>query len=1172
MRLSKIKLSGFKSFVDPTTIAFPGNLTGIVGPNGCGKSNILDAVRWVLGEGSAKTLRGDSMADVIFNGSSARMPVGQASVEVTFDNTDATLGGPYAGYAEVAVRRTVSRDGTSQYFLNNARCRRKDITQILLGTGVGSHGYSIIEQGMISRLVEAKPEELRALLEEAAGISKYKERRRETERRIRHARENLERLGDLREEVDKQLRHLQRQARAAARYKALKAEQRRVAAQLLVLRLMRLKDEMRGEEVRRQHKQSTLDAALAAQRSAEAAIERLRAELDERSDAFGDVQGGYYKVQAEIARLQQSIRHRKELRKRQQEDLEAIDTQLTEIETHIESDRVDIEAFDRALSELDPALEQAQCTHRASLEALREAEAAAAASRERYQALTDALAEAQGHEQLQTAKREHLHDEHRRVEQQRRKLAGERTALSSDELKQRLEALVGDEATLGAACRQAQGALDTVWQQIRTLQGRERKLAERLEQTRTALHHDSGRLASLEALQRAALGSNADAVNRWLDARQLGSEPRLAQRLAVEPGWELAVETVLGSYLQAVCVEGIEALAESLSDLAEGSLTLLGAGDGESAPQPDAAPGVAPSLSGYVRGPGVARLLDGVRTAGSTAQAIELRSHLAPHESVVTRQGLWLGADFVRINRSDDPRAGVLSRGDAIKRLGEVIVAARGRAQRLEQGLADARARLEALEAERADAQTESTRCQQRYTQVRGDLEGARTSLEQAQARAEALARTAGDLDAERLTLAGEFTDCEAALRSAGEHRSELESSRDALKQLGERHEADLKQARERAEDDREGAQTLAMKIESGRSARQSAAAALERVRGQQAQLAKRRAELHAQWQTAAGPLIEETRCLETRLGEHQAVERRLAAARTAMEAVEARLGEAAQRRSDQEPGIKAAREAVEEAGLAVRAIEVRAETLAEALNRTGFEFSALAEELDEQATVEAWEASAEQLERRILRLGDPNLAAIHEFEQQSERKAYLDSQFTDLTEALETLERAIRKIDRETRTRFKETFDAANAGLGRLFPRLYGGGHAFLELAGDDLLNSGVTVMARPPGKRISTIHLLSGGEKALTAVALVFSIFELNPAPFCLLDEVDAPLDDANVGRFSEIVREMAQRVQFVLITHNKATMETVHRLVGVTMNEPGVSRLVAVDMDEAVQLAAM
>ena len=1168
MRLSKIKLSGFKSFVDPTTIAFPGNLTGIVGPNGCGKSNILDAVRWVLGEGSAKTLRGDSMADVIFNGSSARMPVGQASVEVTFDNTDATLGGPYAGYAEVAVRRTVSRDGTSQYFLNNTRCRRKDITQILLGTGVGSHGYCIIEQGMISRLVEAKPEELRGLLEEAAGISKYKERRRETEHRIRHARENLERLGDLREEVDKQLRHLQRQARAAERYKALKAEQRRVEAQLLVLRLMRLKDEMRGEEVRRQHEQTTLDAVLAGQRSTEAAIERLRAELAERSDTFGDIQGGYYKIQAEIARLQQSIRHRKELRKRQQQDLEAVDAQLTEIQAHIESDRVDIEAFDRALSELGPAVEQAQCTHRASLEALGEAEAAAAASRERYQALTDALAEAQGHEQLQTARREHLHDERRRVEQQRRKLAGERAALSSEEFEQRLEVLVGEEATLGAACRQAQGVLDTVWQQIRTLQGQQRELVERLEQTRTALHRDSGRLTSLEALQRAALGSNPDAVSRWLEARQLGSEPRLAQRLVVEPGWELAVETVLGSYLQAVCVEGIEALAEGLSDLAEGSLTLLDAGSDESAPQPDAAP----SLVDYVRGPGVARLLDGVRTAESTAQAVELRRQLAPHESVVTPQGLWLGADFARVNRSDDPRAGILGRGDEIKRMGEVIAAGRERARRLEQALADARARLEALEAERADAQTESTRRQQRYTQTKGELEGARTSLEQAQARAEALERTAVDLDAERRTLAAALTDCEAALRSAGEHRGQLESSRDALKRLDERHETDLKQARERAADDRDRVQAVAMKVESGRSARQSAAAALERVRAQQAHLAKRRAELHAQWQSAAGPLTEEERCLETRLGEHQSVERRLAAARTAMEAVEAQLGEAAQRRADQEPGVTAAREAVEEAGLAVRAIEVRTETLAEALNRTGFDAAALAEGLDDQATVEDWEASVEQLGRRIRRLGDPNLAAIHEFEQQSERKAYLDSQFTDLTEALETLERAIRKIDRETRTRFKETFDAANAGLGRLFPRLYGGGHAFLELDGDDLLNSGVTVMARPPGKRISTIHLLSGGEKALTAVALVFSIFELNPAPFCLLDEVDAPLDDANVGRFSEIVREMAQRVQFVLITHNKATMETVHRLVGVTMNEPGVSRLVAVDMDEAVQLAAM
>ena len=1169
MRLSKIKLSGFKSFVDPTTIAFPGNLMGVVGPNGCGKSNIIDAIRWVLGEGSAKTLRGDSMADVIFNGSSARMPVGQASIELVFDNADGTLTGPYAGYSEVALRRLVTRDGTSQYFLNNARCRRKDITHILLGTGLGSHGYSIIEQGMISRLVEAKPEELRAFLEEAAGISKYKERRRETEHRIRHTRENLDRLSDLREEVDKQLGHLQRQARAASRYKELMAEQRRVDAELLALRLQSLKAEIRDEESRRNEKQTALDAAIAEQRSTEAAIERLRVDHSERNEDFNAVQGRYYKVGAEIARLEQSIQHRKDLSERQREDLRATDEQLEEIRVHVESDRVEIEEIDRLLRELSPGLEQAHLSHQASLDALRQAEEAAEEWRERWQEVTDALAETERTEQVESARREHLENQRERLAREHEKLTAERADLSTEDFEQRLHELVANEETLGAACQEATRGLDTVWQQIQALQAQDRKVSGGLDQVRGELHNDSGRLTSLEALQEAALGKSSEHVSRWLEAHELASQPRFAQRLHVEPGWERAVETVLGDYLQAVCVDSIEAVAESLSSLTEGGVTLLdqhGAGERPAPQDRDH------QLSRYVQGPGVERLLDGVFVADSIAGAMAVRKGLKAQESVVTPEGLWMGQDWLRINRSDDPQVGVLARGDEINRLRDDIASRTRRVQELEKVLVETRGRLEGLEATRAKAQVEASRHQQLYADTKSELETTRARLEQAKARAVTLDRGATDIDGEARSLADALAQSQQQLRGAGERRAELEYSREQLERMREHHRERLADARARAEEDRDLAQHIALKVESRKSSKESAAAALHRVRTQQEQLMKRQSELQSQIEAAAEPMTGEARMLEEQLGERLNVENQLGAARRAMEEVDTQLRDANQRRTDQEQQVITAREALDGARLVVREIQVRAETVTEQLQQTGFDLDALIDALDEAATVEDWEASAEKLERRIQRLGAINLAAIDEFREQSERKEYLDAQFADLTEALETLENAIRKIDRETRTRFKETFDAANAGLGRLFPRLYGGGHAYLELEGEDLLNSGVTVMARPPGKRISTIHLLSGGEKALTAVALVFSIFELNPAPFCLLDEVDAPLDDANVGRFSEIVKEMAQQVQFVIITHNKTTMEAMQQLTGVTMNEPGVSRLVAVDIDEAVQLAAM
>jgi chromosome segregation protein len=1170
MRLSKIRLSGFKSFVDATTILFPSNLTGIVGPNGCGKSNVIDAIRWVLGEASAKTLRGDSMADVIFNGSAGRKPVGQASVELIFDNADGTITGPYAGYSEVSVRRVVARDGTSLYFLNNGRCRRKDITHILLGTGLGSHGYSIIEQGMISRLVEAKPEELRAFIEEAAGISKYKERRRETEHRIRHTRENLERLKDLREEIDKQISHLHRQAKAAERYKELKADERRVGAEVLVLRLRELRAEVDAHEKALKEKQRGLDEAVTNQGSIETEIEKHRVAMAERNEAFNTVQGSYYRVGAEIARLEQGIQHRKSLMQRQRSDLEETSQQLAEVSGHIASDRIEIEQLEALLEELNPNLEETHRRLRASERVLEDSEKRMELARASAERNAQEIATTERTVQVEDARIEQLAAQLERLQRGYREQVSERETVSSAGLESAIEKLAAREEKLRADTGTATRTLESIWERMQELRVEESTASATLDELRAKLQNDRGRLSSLQALQEAALGKLSQQVGGWLERHSLNDRPRLAQTLEVESGWETAVETVLDGYLQAVTVPNLGALAKDLASIRAAGIAVIEESGAKSRAN---AAGKVGWLGDRVKAPAAAvALVSGIRTAESLADALRQRATLAENESVITRDGVWIGLHWLRIHKSDDPQMGVLVRSEEIERLEQAIAATTAGVEEASRTLASVRDSLEDFEKRRAAAQLVANEKQQAYAEARTKLEANRAHFEETRKRAKALEASISGLATDQRTIEAALLESRKQLRDAKARRADLEREREVLDRERRSQQDELAQARKRAENDRAAAQEIAIQVETRRSSKESASAALTRIQTQHQHLLKRQTELKAQLEATVAPLQSEEHTLVEKLDERLTVEGDLSRARGEVEQCETLVRDAEVRRGDQQKVVAEAREGVEGVRMSAREAQVRAETVAEQFGKTGFELDALSSGLPEAATITEWTERLDQIDKRVQRLGAINLAAIEEYAEQSQRKEYLDKQFADLTEALETLENAIRKIDRETRARFKETFDNANQGLGRIFPRLFGGGHAYLELDSEDLLSAGVTIMARPPGKKISTIHLMSGGEKALTAVALVFSIFELNPAPFCLLDEVDAPLDDANVGRFSEIVREMSGRVQFVLITHNKTTMEAMNQLAGVTMQEPGVSRLVAVDIDEAVQLAAM
>jgi chromosome segregation protein len=1167
MRLSKIKLAGFKSFVDPTTIRFPSNLIGVVGPNGCGKSNVIDAVRWVMGESSAKHLRGDSMADVIFNGSSARKPVGTASIELVFDNSDGEAGGQYASFAEISARRVLSRDGTSNYFLNGARCRRKDITGLFLGTGLGPRSYAIIEQGMISRLIEAKPEELRMYLEEAAGISKYKERRRETETRIRHTRENLDRLNDLRDEVEKQIRHLQRQARTAERYREMKAEERRLEAELLVLRLAGLESEEATQKTVLGERETGLQAAVAELRRVEAELEGARERHREDSEALNSIQGDYYRIGAEIARLEQAIQHARELRQRQGQELEQAEQGILDIRQHIERDADLLADLNRVLGTLGPELDAAREAEATSAEALRISEQAMQDWQAGWERFNREASDARETVEVERARIEQLDAQISRLAERRQRLEEEQTRLAAEAGDEDLGAL---ELELGRAreLEQTTQARDVaVRDEINSLRGDDQRLVAQLDEARSALQTLRGTLASLEALQEAALGRRGSKVAEWLSGQGLAERPRLAERLSVEPGWERAVETVLGNYLEAVCVEGLDDVAMALDSLTHGAASFVENVAAAAAMPPDDA-----MLAHRVDGvQGAEALLSGVYAVGDLGAALAKRSALGAGESVITRDGIWLGPNWLRVNRAEDPHSGVLAREQEIRELRASIGGAAYEVEELSARHEEIRARLAMLEGSREEVRQQAAEAHRTAAGLQASLQTVRSRMEQTASRLEALQREGAELESHLAEANAATMQSRGRLQEGIELMGSFEGRRQVLEGERERLLVELEESRDKARSARATAQDIAIRVEARRSSLDSAGLSMQRFQEQMSRFSARKGELERQLESGVEPLAERQQALETLLAQRIEVEEHLAAARRRVQSLEAGLRELQEQRAARSQAVEEVREELEGLRLVAREVSVRLQTAIEQFAATSFELETLRAELPEEADVSAWEERLAQLSGRIERLGPINLASIDELKEQSERKGYLDAQLADLNDALNTLENAIRRIDRETRTRFKETFDRVNAGMQEIFPKLFGGGHAYLQLESEDLLESGVAVMARPPGKRISTIHLMSGGEKALTAVALVFAIFQLNPAPFCMLDEVDAPLDDANVGRFCDIVKTMAEKVQFIIITHNKTTMEMVNQLTGVTMHEPGVSRLVAVDIDEAVRMVA-
>ncbi len=1161
MRLKCIRLAGFKSFVDPTTASFPSNMTAVVGPNGCGKSNIIDAVRWVLGESSAKNLRGESMTDVIFNGSNTRKPVSQASIELVFDNSDGTLQGEYGSYAEISIRRRVTREAQSTYYLNGVKCRRRDITDIFLGTGLGPRSYAIIEQGMISRLVEARPDDLRIFIEEAAGISKYKERRRETENRIRRTQENLERLLDLREELGRQIERLQRQANAAEKYQEYKAEQHTLNAELTALRWQQLNGQAGVHEAQIAELETALEACIAEQRQADAKIELLRDGHHELSDTFNRVQGRFYAIGADIARHEQSIQHAQQRLRQLHDDLKEAERARVEMESHLASDRELLSSLDEELLILTEQHAEAQLNEECSAAAFVQAEEAMHDWQERWNSITEQSAQPRSEAGVQRTRIDQLEHNNQRLVTRQQRLQEEQHSLDADPMAETVDEL---QDRVDEAQAQLEELSATQQLQAEQLQDTQEQLTEKNQQQQQVqgqLQRLHGRISALEALQQAALNPD-QGVQEWLENQQLQQQPRLLEGLKVAAGWELAVETVLAADLQAVQIESWADL--ELSSLSSGHLRLVSHGA--------AVIPVKDSLLSKVLSASldVSPWLASVYAVESLDEALQLRPQLNSGESVVSKDGYWLAAHFLTVQRGDQQSSGVLARAQELDELLLSVAQLDEQKQTLDEQLQELHSARHLVQEQSEQLRRDEQGAHRVLSELKSQLSGKIARIEQLQLRRTALAAELADVSEQQQIEVEQIAEARLLLQDALDNMANAEQQQQQLQAEQGQLRSQFEQLRQQAQQDKNTQHQLALRISTLTTQKRSTEQALQRLEQQFAQANQRREQLSLNLEEGESPIDELRAQLDEFLQARLATDDELRAARAALEDADTQMREADKQRSQAEQRAQTVREQLEQQRLTLQTLTVQKDTLNQQLQALQMNVHQLLEQLPAEAEINQWEQQLTAVATRIERLGAINLAAIEEYRQQSERKTYLDAQNDDLVEALDTLENVIRKIDRETRNRFKETFDLINSGLQELFPKVFGGGHASLEMTGDDLLSTGVAIMARPPGKKNSTIHLLSGGEKALTALALVFAIFQLNPAPFCMLDEVDAPLDDANVVRYARLVKEMSEKVQFIYITHNKIAMEMADQLLGVTMHEPGCSRLVAVNVEEAAALA--
>lgn len=1169
MRLNSIKLSGFKSFAEPTNFQLPGQLVGVVGPNGCGKSNIMDAVRWVLGESKASELRGESMQDVIFNGSGNRKPASRASVELVFDNADARAGGQWNQFAEIAVKRVLTRDGTSSYYINNQPVRRRDVQDVFLGTGLGPRAYAIIGQGTISRIIESKPEELRLFLEEAAGVSKYKERRRETENRLKDTRENLTRVEDILRELNANLEKLEKQAEVAAQYRTLQQSGELKLHQLWFLKHRDAASEEARVKQAVLEATNALEARLAELRHGEAELEQIRQAHYAASDALHAAQGTLAEAALEVSRLEERIRYVVEGRQRVEQrlmELKAQSGQWDERRTQAQ-DELEQLATQIAEAEEQGGVLAAQAEEQSGR--LPELEDALRAAQARSNEQRNAVSAVQQQIQVLAAESRSVDDQRRQLTTRRERLAGERAQLAAPETDR-----LGELKERFAAADEARGVADAraheLGEQVPALDEERRAKQEQVNAEAGKQADLSARLEALRALQEKV--QTEGKLKPWLAKHGLDGLQGLWTKIHIETGWETALESALRERLNALEVGRVETVRAFAADAPPAKLAFYTA-QGVHAPGGEHT--LLPRLSDLLRlgDAGLKALLndwlEGVYTAQSIDEALAARDKLTHGEVITTREGHQVSQFAVAFYAPDSEQAGMLARAQEIENLERqqraqslITEEARSALVRAEAAYTDASQRLVVARREAGEAQT-------RAHQIQVELLRLTQLAEQTSARAGQLDEELGEIDGQleelnerRATGEARFEELDMQLATTQERHAELEEGVIAA----ERALADAREQLRALERQAQEAQFHARSLAARRGELQRAIeTAQQQIEANTQSMVQLDEELQRLTDTSAQAGLQEALALKL---EREAA---LGAQRSEYDDLTLRLKRAEEQRLQHEQSLQPLRERITKLQLEEQAAQLGGAQYLEQLTAAAVDLEALGKGIEENGVkLYGLQGEIDRINREINALGAVNLAALDELTAARERKTFLDAQNADLQDAIKTLEDAIHKIDLETRDLLGSTFNQVNEHFGRMFPTLFGGGQARLVMTGDEILDAGVQVMAQPPGKKNSTIHLLSGGEKALTAIALVFAIFQLNPAPFCLLDEVDAPLDDANTERYAKLVTEMAQGTQFLFISHNKIAMEMAEQLIGVTMQEQGVSRIVAVDMEAAVSMA--
>ncbi len=1173
MRLSHIKLAGFKTFVDPTVIPVPSDLVGVVGPNGCGKSNVIDAVRWVLGESKASALRGESMQDVIFNGSASRKPVGRASVELVFDNSLGKAGGQWSDYAEISIKRVLLRDGDSTYYMNNIHVRRRDIADVFLGTGIGSRGYAIIEQGMISRIIEAKPEELRVFLEEAAGVSKYRERRRETELRLRDTRENLSRIDDICQELEKQLQHLEEQAEVAGKFKDMQSQLSEAHNLLWLAR----KQEAATQRLRREKEVQRLELELEAEtsclRETEKRLEEGRAKHYAASDSLHEGQGELYAANAEVARIEQQVQHLRENQQRIEQQITVAGNQIKHHEEQMESSAESLDQWRRELEKASLNFEGSKEKTAAENEKLPQTETAFRLCQGKLREVQRSLLLTDQARQLEESHRTHAEKSLQQLESRREKLLEEKEALPQpDDLE--LSRLQREIESTSVELKSKQDSLAQTEEQLLKTEEIKREITHETQMLEQKITKMEARSSALERLQH-RLEDN-EGLSEWLAKYKLDALPRLWQNIQVDKGWEDALESVLRERLNSSSLERLEIVQDWIEDSPPGKWTLFETKvSAEQQLNDETLHGKEDwkSLEWYLtcEDTGIKSVLKewlrGIFVVESIQDGLLQRTKLAPGEMFVTREGHFFTQHSLTYYAPDSQLHGVLARQREITQI-------KTDAEELGTSLTKQKSRLVIVE-------EDCNKLGALISQLRIDSEELQQQHHDLQMQALKLTQLAeqsgqrGDQILVELTGVKQQIDVEGSQKQSSEKKSAEYQDQFLVLQGRVKKEKEEEEAAEQTlNNQRQLVQNVVKEMQEAEFYEKTCQNKIVEIENTILGINGSFAELRTSLEKLGSEKDSfDESALNSQLQEWLALREQrelfLKTARSTLEDAAKELQEIEQERIASEQKLHPLRESISQARLKEQEVQIVENQFDEKLKEAGADEEELLQVLGKTRPSRI-QSDIDQLNTGIESLGAVNLAALEELHASQERKIYLDSQFKDLQEAVETLENAIRRIDRETRERLLETFEKVNGHLDEMFPTIFGGGKAKLVLSGEEILDSGVQINAQPPGKKNNSIHLLSGGEKALTALALVFSLFKLNPAPFCLLDEVDAPLDDNNTERFCDLLRKMSDQTQFVFVSHNKITMELAQQLIGVTMQEQGVSRIVAVDIEEAVKLS--